>query len=231
VGLLENFEQRLDQLVNGPFTRAFKDVVEPVEIASRLQREMDTRAAIISRGRTVVPNAFTVDLSQHDFERLADLAEAIRLELVAVVRQHAMNQRYTFLGAVDVTIAEDPTLETGMIRVRSEAKADAHPPQPPSAPVAAAEIAGHPRLVVGSQSYPLMQSRTRLGRGSGVDITVEDPGVSRAHCEIILGMPSIIRDLGSTNGTAVDGRKVAEAPLHDGAQIGIGNTVLTFRSG
>jgi pSer/pThr/pTyr-binding forkhead associated (FHA) protein len=44
-------------------------------------------------------------------------------------------------------------------------------------------------------------------------------------------MPPIIRDLGSTNGTAVDGRKIAEAPLHDGAQITIGNTVLTFRSG
>jgi hypothetical protein len=226
VGLLENFEQRLDQLVNGPFTRAFKDVVEPVEIASRLQREMDTRAAIISRGRTVVPNSFTVDLSQHDYERLADLVDAIRLELMAVVRQHAMNQRYTFLGAVDVQLADDPTLETGMIRVRSEAKADAHPPQAPSAPVGPSEVAGHPRLVLGAQSYPLMQSRTRLGRGS-----VEDPGVSRAHCEIVLGMPPIIRDLGSTNGTAVDGRKIAEAPLHDGAQITIGNTVLTFRSG
>ena len=231
MGLLDNFEQRLDQLVNQPFQRAFKDVVEPVEIASRMQREMDTRAAIISRGRTVVPNAFTVDLSSHDYERLADIADPIRAELVDMARQYGDEQRYTFLGRVTVEIGEDPTLDTGVFRVHSQTKADAHAPQPAAARAGAAPIAGHPRLVVGNNSYPLTKSRTRIGRGQGTDLDVEDPGVSRAHAEIVLGSPPVVRDLGSTNGTSVDGRKVAEAPLHDGAQIKVGSTVLTFRSG
>lgn len=228
MGLLDNFEQRLDQLVNGTFARAFRDVVEPVEIASRIQREMDTRAAIISRGRTVVPNEFTVDLSSHDFDRLHDLVDPIRGELVGIVKEHATDQRYTFLGQVDVKLTEDPTLDTGVIRVHSEAKASAQPPQPIA--TAPPEVSGHPKLLVGGQTYPLTKPRTRLGRGAGVDIMVEDPGVSRSHAEIVLGMPAVVRDLGSTNGTSVDGRKIAEAPLHDGAQIMIGSTILTFRS-
>lgn len=232
MGLLDNFEQRLDQMVNQPFQRAFKGVVEPVEVASRIQREMDTRAAIISRGRTVVPNAFTVDLSSDDYERLADITGPISAELVGMAREYGEEQRYTFLGAVTVEIGEDPTLDTGVFRVHSQTKADAHPPQA-AAPVAAAPAAvAHARLVVGTRSYPLTKSRTRIGRGPGADLDLkDDPAVSRSHAEILLGIPTVVRDLGSANGTSVDGRKVSEAPLHDGAQLKVGSTVLTFRSG
>jgi hypothetical protein len=231
VGLLDNFEQRLDQLVNGPFQRVFKDVVEPVEIASRLQKEMDKRQSILNRGSTVVPNAFTVELSAHDFERLSEIADVIQYELVSVVRQHATNQRYVFLGNVEVSLVEDPTLDTGSFRVHSEAKRGADAPAHPEAPVTVDPNVGHPHLIVKSGTYQLTKSRTRIGRGAGVDIAVDDPGVSRAHAEIILGIPPLVRDLGSTNGTLVDGRKVAESPLHDGAQITIGTTTMTFRSG
>lgn len=237
MGLLDNFERRLDDIVNGPFQRAFKDVVEPVEIASRITKEMDRRAAIMSRGRTVVPNVFTVDLSPHDYERLTELIDAIRFELMTVVRQHATDQRYTFTGNVAVDLAEDPTLDTGVFKVHSATKPDTSPPPPPPPGAAAASggaaesYAGHPRLIVAGKTYQLTKSQTRLGRGTGVDIPVDDPGVSRTHAEIVLGIPPTVRDLGSTNGTAVDGRKVAESPLHDGAQITIGGTTMTFRSG
>ena len=238
MGLLDNFERRLDDIVNGPFQRAFKDVVEPVEIASRISKEMDRRAAIMSRGRTVVPNVFTVELSPHDYERLTELIDAIRFELMTVVRQHATDQRYTFTGNVAVDLVEDPTLDTGVFKVHSATKPDASPPPAPPAGAGAAgaagpgeSFAGHPRLIVAGKTYQLTKSQTRLGRGTGVDIPVDDPGVSRSHAEIVLGIPPTVRDLGSTNGTAVDGRKVAESPLHDGAQITIGGTTMTFRSG
>jgi hypothetical protein len=60
VGVLQRFERRIEDMVNRPFARAFKAEVQPVEIASALQRECDDRAAIVARGRTMVPNAFTV---------------------------------------------------------------------------------------------------------------------------------------------------------------------------
>ena len=87
MGLLDNFEQRLDQLVNGSFAKAFRDNVEPVELAARIQKEMDTRAAIVSRGRTVVPNIFTIELSTSDLERLDMYADQMRAELAGVARQ------------------------------------------------------------------------------------------------------------------------------------------------
>ncbi|MCH9718470.1 MAG: DUF3662 and FHA domain-containing protein [Actinomycetia bacterium] len=229
MGLLDNFEQRLDQLVNGSFAKAFRDAVEPVELASRIQKEMDTRSAVVSKGRTVVPNVFAIELAPSDLERLDIYDEQMRAELAEVVRQYAAEQRYTFLGPVEVSFSEDPTLETGIFTVRSQAQRDNRPSGPPPAPISPVQTTGHPRLVIGAQSYPLTRGRIRIGRGSGADIRIDDPGISRAHADILLGMPVVIRDLGSTNGTLLEGRKVSEAPLYDGARIQLGSTVATYR--
>ncbi len=66
MGVLQRFERRLEGMVEGAFARAFKSEVEPVEIASAVQREMDDRAAIVAQGRTLVPNDFVVELSDID---------------------------------------------------------------------------------------------------------------------------------------------------------------------
>lgn len=229
MGLLDNFEERLDQLVNGTFASAFRDVVEPVELASRIQKAMDTRAAIVSRGRTVVPNIFTIDLSTEDISRLDVYADQMRIELADIAREYATEQRYTFLGAVDVRFHEDPSLKTGVFRVRSQAHADASASPSPPRTTPDLGATGHPRLHVGSMSYPLTKSHTIIGRGATADLKFEDTNISRAQAEIVLGLPVIIKDLGSTNGTFVDGRRVSEAPLHNGAQIQMGTTTLIYR--
>ena len=232
MGLLDRFEQRLDRMVNGAFARAFKAEVQPVEIASALAREIDDRAAVVSRGRTVVPNVFVVDLSPHDHERLSVYGGTIQEELAGVVREHAEEQRYTLMGGAEVTLARDDDLETGLFRVHSEAKAGVASQAPAGrAPVAPPSDAGHPRLVADDTAHPLSRAVTRLGRGSDVDVRIDDPGVSRHHAEILLGREVVLRDLGSTNGTYVDGVQVGEVVLHDGAVVQLGGTRLTFRAG
>jgi hypothetical protein len=233
VGLLDRFEQRLDRMVNGAFARAFKAEVQPVEIAAALQREMDERAAVVSRGRTVVPNVFVIDLSPHDHDRLSVYASTLTDELSGMVREYAEEQRYTFVGGTVVTLSLDEALETGLFRVHSEAKAEvASVPPATRAPASAPAGAGHPRLLAdGDVAHPLTRSVTRLGRGTDVDIRVDDPGVSRHHAEILLGREVLLRDLGSTNGTYVDGVQVGETVLHDGAVVQLGATRLTFRAG
>jgi Protein of unknown function (DUF3662)/FHA domain len=232
VGLLDRFEQRLDRMVNGAFARAFKAEVQPVEIASALAREMDDRAAVVSRGRTVVPNVFVVDLSPHDHERLSVYASTLTEELAGVVREHAEEQRYTFLGGTEVTLARDDALETGLFRVHSEAKAGVASQAPSGrAPAMPPSDAGHPRLVADDTAHPLTRAVTRIGRGSDVDIRVDDPGVSRHHAEILLGREVVLRDLGSTNGTYVDGVQVGEIVLRDGSVVQLGGTRLTFKAG
>lgn len=227
MGLLERFEDSLDRLVNGAFARAFKAEVQPVEIAAALQRELDDRASVLDRERTVVPNAFTVELSEHDHARLAVFRDALTTELAELVTTYAAEQGYALLGPATVALAQDDELETGIFRVRSEARAEAR-----AAGGAASEspVAGHPHLLIGGTAYPLVRAVTGLGRGTEVDIQIDDPGVSRRHCEFVTGTPVIVRDLRSTNGTWIDGERIDERELSDGMQVQLGTTIVTFRS-
>lgn len=241
MGLLEKFEDSLDRMVNGAFAKAFKAEVQPVELAAALQREMNDRASVLDRDRTVVPNIFHIELSPHDFTRLAVFKEALGTELATLVRDYAHEQRYTLLGAVRVTMTQDDALETGIFRVRSESRAEVVAAVP-GIPVefgvgtatdvpAVGALTAQPSLEINGALYPLARAITRMGRGTETDIRIDDPGVSRNHCEIVLGTDVLLRDLGSTNGTWLNGERVTEVVLSDGSEVTVGATVLRFRSG
>ncbi|MCZ4118063.1 FhaA domain-containing protein [Streptomyces sp. H39-S7] len=68
-----------------------------------------------------------------------------------------------------------------------------------------------------------------LGRSTEADVRVDDPGVSRRHCEIRVGSPSVVQDLGSTNGIVVDGQHTQRATLRDGSRIVVGSTTIVYR--
>ncbi|MFD0412926.1 FhaA domain-containing protein [Streptomyces sp. NPDC127108] len=68
-----------------------------------------------------------------------------------------------------------------------------------------------------------------LGRSTDADVRIDDPGVSRRHCEIRTGTPSTIQDLGSTNGIVVDGQHTTRATLRDGSRIVVGSTTIIYR--
>jgi len=225
VGILQRFEDSLDRVVNGAFARAFKAEVQPVELASALQRELSDRAAVIDRDRTVVPNIFHIELSEHDYTRLAVFKEALQTELATLVRDYSREQSYTLIGTVQVRLSVDDELETGIFRVRSEARAEINAADGPQV------SAGQPHLVAGGMMYPLVRGTTTLGRGTDCDIRVEDPGVSRRHCEIVLSPTPRVRDLNSTNGTLVNGGRITEFDLTDGTSLQLGGTTLVFRSG
>lgn len=232
MGVLQRFERRIEEMVNRPFARAFKAEVQPVEIASALQRECDDRAAIVARGRTMVPNAFTVDLGAHDHERLSVYAEALAQELAAMVREHAEEQGYAFIGPVTVDFERDDDLSTGRFQVRSAAVAGATAAQTSTAVPAGGAGSAVPWVEVGTTTYALAHPITRIGRGTESDLRIDDPGISRHHAELRRsGGDVTIVDLGSTNGVVVDGRRVDEQRLRDGAQVRLGSTTLTFHEG
>jgi hypothetical protein len=283
---------RIEKAVNGAFARAFKSEVQPVEIASALRRAMDDRAAVVGRGRTLVPNGFVVELGPSDFARLTGYADVLAEELVANVSEHAEAQQYAFPGPVTVGFEEREDLDTGVFQVRTAtvrgpaaapAPVPAPAPAPSPAPVVPASVipapvapgpvagsfpmqppaptplpepaplpapaprqpvaqAGHipaarrPWLDVDGHAYPLLGAVTVVGRGDDADVVLDDPGVSRRHAEIRVTtdgprLVAHLRDLGSTNGTFVDGSRVAGEVLRDGSHITLGRTRLTFRSG
>ncbi|WP_436785808.1 FhaA domain-containing protein [Yinghuangia sp. YIM S10712] len=123
MGVLKKFEQRLEGMVNGAFAKAFKSDVQPVEIASALKRECDSNATIWNRDRTMVPNDFVVELGSHDYERLSPYAQQLGAELSTMVRDYAQQQRYSFIGPVEVHFEQADDLDTGLYRVRSQALA------------------------------------------------------------------------------------------------------------
>ena len=218
MGLLDRFEDRLDHLVNGAFARAFKADVQPVEIAAAIQRDMDDRVAVIGRRHGLAPNVFRIALSRQDDERLAVFRGVIEEELANVVSGYATEQGYRLLGAPAVTLGPDDSLRTGVFRVSSQAVQ-----QSPKQRL--------PYLSIDGVHHQMTKAITRVGRGVDSDIQVKDPAMSRVHFEIVHGTPVMLHDLGSANGTAVDGRLVARVALSDGSIIQVGSTTMTFHSG
>jgi hypothetical protein len=199
-----------------------------VELASALRRELDDKAAVLARGRAVVPNEFVIELSPDDFDRILDWgAEAMGEELQEGVAQHAASQRYAFVGPVSVTFEENPDLTVGDFRVRSATVRGAVAPAASSAP-----SSRHPIVQIDGQRYLLTGPVTVIGRGSDADIIVEDTGVSRRHVEIRLTPDGpVATDLGSTNGTFVEGHRITNALLVDGNTITVGRTDVVFWTG
>ena len=236
MGMLQRFENRLEQLVSGAFARAFRSAVQPVEVAAALQREVDNSAQILSRDRRLVPNQFHVELSPADHERLAPYSSTLADELVEMLRDHAHEQSYVFTGPVTISFDEKEDLTTGRFRVRSKALAKVTPASGSVTDTAVrrAKVI----LEVNGMRHPLDPPGIVIGRGAEADLRINDPGVSRRHAEIRVypgesasqGVPQVsIVDLGSTNGMLVNGHRVKQATLDDGAEVKIGNTTLTIR--
>ncbi len=119
MGVLQRFERRLEGMVEGAFARAFKSELQPVEVASAVQREMDDRAAIVAQGRTLVPNDFVVEIADTDYDRLEVYADSLGVELATLAREHAREQGYSFVGPVRMRFEGVPDLTTGTFRIRS----------------------------------------------------------------------------------------------------------------
>jgi hypothetical protein len=222
VGVLQRFERRLEGLVQGAFTKAFGGWVEPVEVAAALTREAEDRKTIVAAGRVLVPNAFVVELGPADAGRLREYDEPLRAELAAMVRESAQEHGWSFVGPVEVEFHETEELDTGAFRIRSSVVAGA-------AEQVRKEAYG-PRLEVGTASHALTGS-TVIGRGEEADVQLTDTGVSRRHAEVrLVGDTVEVHDLGSTNGTWVNGRRVETASLRDGDRVTVGTTDLVVRT-
>jgi hypothetical protein len=251
VSVLQRFEKRLEGLVEGAFAKVFKGVVHPVEILNAMQREAEAHKAILAGGRTLVPNRYVIDLSPYDHSRLAPYAAALAQELAQSQAEFIGEQGWTVYGDVIVEIERGEGLDTGMFRVTAEVYTggdmapqpsyDAGPPpyqqydQGGGYPGQGGGMPGGParnvRLVSGDgRSYPLSIGSTVIGRGDQANMRLPDVGISRRHARLDFdGAQVVLTDLGSTNGTMVNGQRVSAVALNPGDMIQLGTTTLTFR--
>jgi hypothetical protein len=215
---LQQFERRLERLVEGVFARAFRSGLQPVEVGRRLTREMDLRRTVAPRG-TLAPNLFEVVLASGDRERFAPIEEELISELISIARDHAHSEGYHFLGPVSVTVETDDELASGMFAVGAEFDKG-------TLPHAALVLPDGRRVALGDRPV-------RIGRLPECELVLADPNVSRRHAEVrpADGGRFAVSDLGSTNGTKVNGALVGPPQLlRDGDEIRLGGTAIRFES-
>lgn len=214
---LGSFESRLERMVEGVFSRMFRSGVRPVELGRRLVREMDLKRSVGVRGRTVAPNRFVIRVSPTDHEQLSTMHDSLVRELRDAARAHARDEGYGFVGPITVELEADESLHTGLFAI------DARLVEPEGGrPVGVLELPTGQRVVLGDFVVT-------IGRMPECTITLHDANVSRNHAEV---RPSddgyVVVDLGSTNGTKVNGQRITERALHDGDTLTFGATTLTY---
>jgi hypothetical protein len=216
---LKGFERRLENAVEGVFSRVFKNGVRPIEIGRKLTREMDDHRTVDVRGRTVAPNSFTVAISIDDHESFVDIADTLSRELCDAAREHARDEGYAFLGPVEVEMVVDDDQRTGTFSIESRFREG-------TGGAGAGSL-----LLPGGQRFVLREQMVSIGRLPECDVTLVDPNVSRRHAEIHpRGDGFVLVDLGSTNGSTVNGVPVSERELRDGDELGFGNIRLAFQA-
>src|SRR4051812_14899725 len=204
---LQQFERRLERLVEGAFAKAFKGGLQPVELGRRLTREMDANRTLGVRG-TIAPNHFMFELSPSDLERFEGFKDALIGDLANAARQHAKDEKYVFVGPVEVVIQADPGVSTGTFLLAGEVLA-----APGGGPVGSLVTPEGRRIKVAADPVS-------IGRLPECDIVVGDKNVSRRHAEVRRHEDAIVViDLGSMNGTRVNGSGIKQHVLQDGDEI------------
>jgi len=254
VALLRSIESRIEGLFEGVFGRAFRTHVQPIELARKLVKEMDDHRSV-SVSRVYVPNEFTIYLSAHDRRQFAGYEASLVGELQEYLAEHARRERYALLTPPRVLVTTDDDLAEGEFGiatrlVAAEATGAGGEAAPPAelplvepaptmvyrAPVPVAETPPAPEperevatLTVAGRTHDITTARVVLGRSRGCDVRVSDLNVSRRHAELRQeGTTYWIVDLGSMNGTLVNGRRVERERLRDGDRITLGESEIVF---
>lgn len=214
---LQRFERRLESLVEGTFSKAFRSGLQPVEVARKLVREMDAGRTLGVHGK-VVPNDYTVSIATKDYDRFESFDDVLARELADQAREHAREEDYRFVGPVEVRLQEDPELGTGRCRI--------------DARILEGELGLVGSLVLADgRRVPLGEEPVTIGRLPSSTIPVDDARVSRHHAEVSAAPEGfVIRDQGSMNGTKVNGVAVAEHLLSDGDEVAVGSTTMRFEA-
>jgi len=220
VSVLSKLEQLCASFIERAFAKTFPSDLEPAQIARKLVSTMEAHTRG-DEGQLTAPGAYAVYVSPDDYERLREHREYLERAWADLLRDLA--------GRVGVAF------DDGAARVTMEARE--------SVPLGAiAIVAGDAASSAGKFSLRMLKGvppggvysiagKARIGRSEESEIVLVDPSVSRAHAVVeIRGGEPIVRDVGSTNGTYVNGRRVRSQQLCDGDELLFGDTKMRFEA-
>jgi FhaA, N-terminal domain/FHA domain len=246
MGILQRVESFLERVFEGPAGRLGAKL-QPVSLAKRIERAMDTTKSYQADG-VIVPNVYDLHLHPADFASFASYRSALEDDLAHGVLARARHEHYTLVARPRVHLAADGTVPRGDMRVAARVVDDVgertRPDRPMPVPTDTvvlhsneavdAEATLRAYLIVATDDGPQVEFDLEgplisIGRASDNDVIVDDPMVSRHHCQLKLqhGAYGFV-DLGSRNGSTVNGQSVQEVALGPGDLIRIGGTSIEF---
>ena len=225
--ILHDFERRLGGIVEGLFAKTFRSGLQPVELAKRIMREMEASKTVGVR-EVWAPNEFVFSLSPDDASRFEQAEQALITELQQVVRDNATERGWGLVGPPTVSFEIDDSLKRGEFHCAASLVEGEEKVEPVRAGGASLEISEDGEV----HTVPLTGSVVTIGRLPECEVVLKDAGASRRHAQIRHQNGAyVLTDLGSTNGTQLNGETVQSRPLSDGDRITIGTTVLRFLAG
>lgn len=250
-----SIERRLEGMVEGFFAKVFRSGLQPVEVGRRILREMDG-GRTVSVNRTYAPNDFRVVMSAEDHVRFAQMEAGLTREFTDLVIEQAKQNRWNLMGMPQIAFEADEALGKGEFQVEASLRADPDRPAPEVSTrppdqanlSATSAISSDTARRLGLARAPVElvllddsgQDKERIsvtrapvsiGRLSNNDVVLSDPNVSRKHAELRHDDGRwVLVDLGSTNGTSVNGKTAPSHYLEDGDRIAFGTSELVFRT-
>jgi hypothetical protein len=234
---MSRVERFFERLVERPSARLFRTKLQPLQILRRIERAMEAERGAEGR-RGLVPDQFVVHLHP---DALAGLlpADEFASELASGALSFARARGYSLRERPRVTLQPDPRLRPG------EAEVDAAVSPLRDTPVGDEGIEGGTRVfevpvvrapdVVIEVREPNQRARhvpasgapIHIGRSPECELVLRDSRVSRRHARLApRDGVLVLTDLGSTNGTRVNGHRISEVVLGAGDRIAIGDTTL-----
>jgi len=251
MGVFSVFEGSLEKYIDNFFKDNFGGRVQPLDIAKKLAREM-RNCRRVSISNIYVPNIYTVFLNPEDNADIEPLSKALAKELEDYVAKKAAEKRYTLTGPPVIKFSVEEALPVGGLRVEGEFSEDPGEedgPEPedkhieqtqPFQPVKNSTLLETPSVPYGvlrvdsgpdqGKVFKLITPVVVVGRGENCDIVLKDDSVSRRHARLERYRNRYrIVDLGSTNGTFVNGIRTGMKILETGDKLQLGLTTCTFK--
>src|SRR5215212_9841434 len=235
----------MESLVEGVFGRAFRRQIHPVEIAKALTKQMD-EGRMVSISRTYAPNDFTVHLSEEDVESIRAYQGALKDELIQYASTHAETKDSLRFGEFGITAKltggdgprekDAPQDTSGQTRIfRTEEVGEGAKDQGTSA-ISPEEAQKHGlarevvEIVTKDGNFPLEgRGPWTIGRSQENDIVISDPNISRNHARLSRADNGyVVEDLGSTNGTLLDGAPIDRERIESGDELTFGQSTARF---
>ena len=250
---LAALERFFERLFEGQSARLFKTKLQPIQLQRRIERAMDSER-VRDGDRSRVPNRYAVHLAPDDLTALRANHPTLAGDLADSVLAFARSHGYQLADRPSVALVADATIQPGGLQVAATldrsrpaegdaatrgAAEDADQAVPPDqTAVFVMPVVDSPRATLrqirpdgSSQTFAVDGRPLTIGRAPDNGLVLRDTKASRHHARLYARRGALLfADLGSTNGSWVNDRRVQEMALGEGDRIRIGDTILVVES-